>query len=54
MNYIFRIYIKNEYIDITSIKRFDPNKVKIDKKSDKKYYLLHWICNDKRFEIYRN
>ena len=53
--------------DIINIKNFNPNNIEIDEKS---YlcmtyllyilihylysYLLHWICDDQRFEIRRN
>ena len=41
---------------IINVKDFDPNKVKIDKKSQKNIlhyskYFLHWIGDDQRFEI---
>ena len=40
--------------DIINIKNFDPDKIKVDEKSYKKYfYLLHWTCNDQRFEIHK-
>ena len=45
--------------DIINIKDFDPNKVKIDKKSQTNIlhyskYFLHWIVDDQRFEILKN
>ena len=41
--------------DIINIKRFDPNNIKINEISCKKYfYLLYWICDNKRFEICEN
>ena len=47
------INIKNRayyfFDDIFSIKNFHANNIKIDEKSYKKYfYLLYWICDDKK------
>ena len=41
-NKVKDIDIKN-YFFLLSIKIFHPNDIKIDEKSYKKYYLLHWI-----------
>ena len=53
------IDIKNRtyyfFNDIINIKVFVLNNIKIDKKVMQKYsYLLHWKCNDQRFEIRKN
>ena len=53
------IYIDKPHIllfnDIINIKNFDPNKIKTDEKPYKKYmYLLHWICDNRRYEILKN
>ena len=41
--------------DFINIKKPDPNNIKIHEKSYKKHsYLLHWIYDDKRFEICKN
>ena len=53
------IDIKNRtyyfFNDIINIKNFDPNNIKIDEKSYKNNsYLLHWICDDQRFEVCKN
>ena len=37
--------------NIINSKNFYPNKIKIDKKYS---YLLHWICDNQRFEICKN
>ena len=39
---------------LISIKNFDPNKIKTDEKSQKKYYLLYWLCGDQKLEIRKN
>ena len=52
-NKVKDISIKNHtyyfFDDIINIKIFDPN-IKIDYYS----HLLHWICDDQRFEIHKN
>ena len=52
------VYIPHIYYffdNIINIKIFDPNSTKIIQKSIQKYsYLLHWICNEQRFEICQN
>ena len=52
------VYIPHIYYffdDIINIKIFDPNSTKIIQKFIQKYsYLLHWICNEQRFEICQN
>ena len=58
-NKIKDIDIKNHtyyfFEDFLNMKNFDTNNIKIDEKSCKKYsYLLHWICNDERFETRKN
>ena len=41
--------------DITNTKYFDLNNIKKDEKLYKKNsYLLHWICENQRFEIRKN
>ena len=55
-NKIKNIDIKNHtyyfFDDIINIKIFDPNNIELDEKVIQKYsYLLHWICDDQRFEI---
>ena len=37
--------------DIINIKSFGLNNIKIDEVIKKYSYLLHWICDDQRFEI---
>ena len=55
-NKVKDISIKNYtyYIfgDITNVKNFDPNNIKINEKSYS--YLKHSVCNDLRFEICKN
>ena len=54
-NKVKDIDIKNQtyyfFNDIINIKNFDPNNVKVDEVIQKDSYLLHWICDHKRFEI---
>ena len=54
-NNVKDIDIKNStyyfFNDMINIKDFDPNNIKIDQKYS---YLLHCICNNKRFEICKN
>ena len=58
-NKVEDIDIKNQtyYIfnDIIDRKIFDPNNIKIQKKTIKKYsYLLYLICDDQRFELHKS
>ena len=57
-NKIKNIDIKNHtyyfFDDIINIKIFDLNNIELDEKVIQKYsYLLHWICDDQRFEIHK-
>ena len=57
-NKVKDISLKNHtnyfFDEIINIKKFDLNNVKIDEKSYEKCpYLLHWICDDQRFEIHK-
>ena len=42
------------FSDIINKRNFDPNIIKLDQKPNKYSYLLHWICDDLRFEICEN
>ena len=53
------ISIKNRtyyfFDDIIIMKNFDPNNTEIDQKVIQKYaYILHWICDNQRFESTKN
>ena len=41
--------------DVVNTKNFDPNKnLEMNIVAKKHSYLLHWICDDQRFEIHKN
>ena len=46
-------HIYHLFDNAINTKDFDPNNIKIDEKSCKKY-LLHCICDDQKFEICKN
>ena len=58
-NKVKHIDIKNHtyyfFDDITNIKDFDANNIKIGKKAIQRYScLLHWICDYKWFRLCKN
>ena len=58
-NEIKDIDIKNHtcyfFNDVINTKKFDPNKnLEMNIVAKKYSYLLHWICDDQRFEIHKN